>query len=112
MIDSLIQEVVAGTRSLRSALEQMAGPKPESKVQIVVAPRGWVFIGFCHKDEFDLVISRAHVIRRWGTKKGLGELVNGPKSETILDPAGIVRVPLCALLARIDCEEAAWNTKI
>jgi hypothetical protein len=112
MIDSLIQEVVAGSRSLRSALEQMAGPRPESVVQIVIAPRGWVFVGYCHKDESDLVISRAHVIRKWGTKKGLGELVSGPKQETILDSAGIVRVPLCAVIARIICEEAAWNTKI
>lgn len=115
MIDSLIQEIVAGNKSIRQALEEAAAsnsPHPESRVQIVVAPRGWVFVGFCHKDESDLVISRANVIRRWGTKKGLGELVSGPARETILDPAGTVRVPLSAVLARLDCEEAPWSTKI
>jgi hypothetical protein len=111
-IDSILSQIVSGTITLRDALEQMSGPAPESKVQIVIAPRGWVFVGYCSKDDSDLIIERSNVIRIWGTTKGIGELKDGPTDKTVLDPCGTTRVPLTAVLARIDCEESKWNTRI
>jgi hypothetical protein len=111
-IDSILAEIVSGNITLRDALEKMRGPTPESKVQIVIAPRGWVFVGYCRKDDSDLIIERANVIRVWGTKKGIGELVSGPTDKTVLDPCATTRIPLTAVLARIDCEESKWNTRI
>ena len=111
-IDSILAEIVSGKITLREALAQMSGPTPESKVQIVIAPRGWVFVGYCRKDADELVIERANVIRVWGTSKGIGELKDGPTSKTVLDPAGVMRIPLSAVLAKIDCEESKWNTRI
>ena len=61
-------------------------------IRIIVADKGWVFVGFC-KDEQDgsVTITNAKNIRRWGTTKGLGQLVNGPLSETKYDNYGTVR---------------------
>jgi len=59
--------------------------------RIIVADRGWVFIGSC-VDNIDgsVTISNAKNIRRWGTKKGLGELVNGPLTNTVVDDYGTI----------------------
>ena len=107
MIDELIAKIVSGEITIRAALEQCL-PRTEAKVQIVIAPRGWIFVGYTEIVDQDLVISRASVIRIWGTTSGIGELVSGPTPKTKLDPAGVVRVPLSAVLARIDCEVSKW----
>jgi hypothetical protein len=111
MFEEILSKVVSGELSLKAALESVA-PKKESKVQIVIAPRGWVFVGFTHETEKHLVIERANVIRIWGTKRGIGELINGPLKETKLDPCGVTRIPLGAVLALIDVEEVKWQSKI
>ena len=61
--------------------------------RIVVADRGWVFVGNC-EDHADgsVTIRNAKNIRRWGTTAGLGELVNGPTPSTKADAYGEVRV--------------------
>ena len=58
---------------------------------IIVLWYGWVLVGRWDKKEKRLY--EAQVIRRWGTTKGLGELINGPLQETILEPIGDVDVP-------------------
>jgi hypothetical protein len=62
-------------------------------VRIIVADRGWIFVGKC-EDHSDgtVTIRDCKNIRRWGTTKGLGELVNGPLMDTKLDAYGEVRV--------------------
>lgn len=112
MFESIISKVVSGELSLKAALESVSVPKPESKVQIVIAPRGWVFVGYVHETDKHLVIERANVIRVWGTTKGIGELINGPLKDTKLDPCGVTRIPLGAVLAQIDAEESKWQSKI
>lgn len=64
------------------------GPK-----RIVVADRGWIFVGDC-EDHADgsVTIRNTKNIRRWGTTNGLGELVNGPTANTKADSYGEVRV--------------------
>lgn len=109
MIDELIARIVSGDITIRAALEQcLPRTLVEAKVQIVIAPRGWVFVGYTEIVDQDLVISRARVIRIWGTTAGIGELTSGPTNKTKLDPAGVVRVPISAVLVRIDCEVSKW----
>jgi hypothetical protein len=60
--------------------------------RIIVADRGWVFLGDCEDmPDGSVTIRNAVNIRKWGTTKGLGQLCTGPTSETIADPAGTVQ---------------------
>ena len=60
--------------------------------RIIVADRGWVFVGDCEdNDDGSVTIRKAKTIRRWGTTKGLGQLANGPTSQTVVDEGGTVR---------------------
>ena len=77
--------------------------------QIVIAQRGWVFVGDVHRSGDDVIINDASCIRCWGTTKGLGELASdGPKSATVLDRMGTVRLHALAVVASLDCEESKW----
>lgn len=73
---------------------------PIGEVRIVVADRGWVFVGNC-QDHADgsVTITNCRNIRKWGTSTGLGELVNGPKSGTVADNYGTVRTLPIACIA-------------
>ena len=61
-------------------------PEVCGEIQIVVIDRGFVYVGRTEWDGDMLIIRNAKNIRVWGTSKGLGELVNGPTSKTVLDP--------------------------
>ena len=77
--------------------------------QIIIAQRGWVFVGDVQTAGDNVVIENAQCIRRWGTTKGLGELAaNGPTKSTVLDSMGTVRLHALAVVAAIDCEEGKW----
>jgi len=68
--------------------------------RIIVADRGWVFVGDCSdNDNGTVTIRNAKTIRRWGTTKGLGELANGPLPKTILDECGTVKTTPMAEIA-------------
>ena len=71
--------------------------------QIAVLDRGFVYVGKCKIDGEFLHIENARNIRRWGTTKGLGELVNGPTASTVLDEVGKVVAPVRALIHLITC---------
>ena len=80
--------------------------------QIVIAQRGWVFVGDVETSGEQVTISNAKCIRRWGTTKGLGELATGgPNSATVLDPMGTVRLHVLAVVASLDCEESKWAAR-
>ena len=80
-----------------------------SSPKIVILDRGFVYVGDVVQDGDWLVISNARNVRRWGTKKGLGELAAcGPLPQTVLDPAGVVRAPVRAVIGTIDCEPSKW----
>ena len=74
--------------------------------QIVVADRGWVFLGDVYSDDQgNKIINDAKVVRVWGTTKGLGELaLTGPTKDTKLDDSGTVRVPSRSVVAVFDCK--------
>lgn len=84
----------------------------EHGVQIVVLDRGFVYVGEVVTDGEWVYITRAVNVRRWGTTKGLGELVGGPTRETVLDAAGSIRVPFHALQHLIAVEASAWTSKL
>jgi hypothetical protein len=77
--------------------------------QIVIAQRGWIFVGDVTRDGDEVRIDNAQNIRRWGTTKGLGEIAAaGPTKSTVLDAMGTVRLHSLAVIATLDCTESAW----
>lgn len=77
--------------------------------QIVIAQRGWVFVGDVERVGDEVIITGAQCIRRWGTTKGLGELAKyGPQKNTVLDDMGTVRLHALAVVASLDVEAAKW----
>lgn len=81
-------------------------------LQIVVLERGWVLVGSVTQDSKskDLIVNNAHVVRRWGTTKGLGQLaLEGPQKETKLDRTGFVSAPNHAVIFRINCDPQKWG---
>lgn len=77
--------------------------------QIVVLDRGFVYIGDVSIDADGILINGARCIRKWGTKRGLGELRNGPTDKTILDDVGTVRAPVRALIHFIAVDQTKWQ---
>lgn len=83
-----------------------AGP---TERRIVIAQRGWCFVGLWSEDGDNVTLTDASVIRTWGTTKGLGELAaSGPTSTTKLDPAGTVRLHRLAVVATLDVTGGSW----
>lgn len=81
-----------------------------SRWQIVIADRGWVYVGRVSRDGDQVVITECQNIRRWGTTGGLGELaLKGPLADTNLDHYGTVRLHVLASLGSVECDEAAWD---
>ena len=82
---------VNGVEYVRS--DSVNSTTPMGDKRIIVADRGWVFVGTITEDHEDgtVTIANAKNIRRWGTTSGLGQLVNGPLAETKCDHYGTVR---------------------
>lgn len=81
----------------------------DGDIKIVVADRGFVYVGVVDESESFVTLRNAKNIRVWGTTKGLGELVNGPLANTILDSVGTVRIPMRAVISLIDVEQSKWK---
>jgi hypothetical protein len=77
-------------------------------IQILVAKEGWVFVGDASREGDFVVLRNTLNIRRWGTTKGLGELVKGPTANTILDEVGVVRVHVYNIMHTIEMNVSAW----
>lgn len=78
--------------------------KQDMGQNIVVLDRGFVYVGDVTIDGDFAIIENAKNIRYWGTKKGLGELTNGPLSETKLDAIGLVKAPMRAVIHFVPCK--------
>lgn len=75
---------------------------------ILVLQRGWVVIGEGSLESGEWKLERASVIRRWGTTAGVGQLaLEGPQSETIVDPCGSMRAHELTVVMAIDVTEEA-----
>jgi hypothetical protein len=77
---------------------------------IVVADRGFVYIGDVEYTPEMCVVRNARNIRIWGTNRGLGQLaLSGPTKDTVLDDVGVVRIPIHAVISLIDTERGVWT---
>jgi len=79
-----------------------------SDVRIVILQRGWVAIGRFSQSGSNCELKQASIIRKWGTEKGLGQLISGPLPNTVLDPAGNIRFHELAIVTTMDCEANKW----
>lgn len=83
----------------------------ESEWQIILAERGWVYVGRVSREGDQVVIRDCQNIRRWGTTRGLGELAAaGPRNQTQLDHYGTVRIHVLAVCGAIECDSRVWAT--
>lgn len=80
-------------------------------VKIAILQRGWVFVGRFTKTGSDCKLENAYCIRQWGTTKGIGELVDGPTSKTVLDPTPTVEFNEMTIVALVSCDEKGWSSK-
>lgn len=77
-------------------------------VKIAVLQRGWVYVGKFSQNGDMCKLEQSSCIRRWGTSKGLGELVNGPTTNTVLDKAGTVEFHILTAVNLIEGNGEAW----
>ena len=74
-----------------------------SKKRIVILQRGWCVVGDFSQEGVNCTLTNSSVIRRWGTTNGIGELaLNGPTSDTKLDPCGTCRFHELNIINTID----------
>ncbi len=79
-------------------------------IKIVVLQRAWVYIGRFERNGNDCKLHNAYCIRRWGTTKGLGELVNGKTKDTVLDKCeGVVEFDYLTIVHTISVNENKWE---
>ena len=78
-------------------------PRQDLGAQIIVVDRGFVYVGNVTIEGDMCRIQNARNIRKWGTTKGLGELVSGPLKDTVLDTYGEILVPMKAVIHFIKC---------
>ena len=98
--------VVNGVRYVRER-------EPSQDIRIVVLHRGHVVVGRYERSGDDVIVRNASVVRAWGTTKGLGEIASGgPTSKTVLDPCGVVRCHVLAVVMTLDCEAPKWTQKV
>lgn len=82
---------------------------------VIIAERGWIYVGRLHRDGDKVVLDDAYVIRRFclETKDGIGMLAaRGPKKDNdVLDPAPLgIKVAVFAVLGDFACDQDAWTT--
>jgi hypothetical protein len=82
----------------------------QGEIKIVVLQRGWIYIGrFARKADNTCQLTSAYNIRQWGTKNGLGELVNGKTSTTVLDKInGVVEFDWFTVVHTIAVDQSKW----
>jgi hypothetical protein len=78
-------------------------------LSLVVADRGFVWVGETITTPDWVEIKNARCVRRWGTSEGLNELAKkGPLTKTQLDAPADLKVSRKALIAIIPCEAEKW----
>jgi hypothetical protein len=84
---------INGIEYVQKAAAEAAATQTIGDKRIIVADRGWVFVGDCEDhDDGTVTIRNCQNIRSWGTTRGLGELTTGPVvGVTKYDAYGIVR---------------------
>lgn len=82
-------------------------------IKIVILQRGWVVVGHYIQQGEYITLSKAAVVRKWGTSNGLPELaLKGPLSATVLDKGPEIRFHALTEVASIKCAEDKWLGKL
>ena len=86
-------------------------PNRDFGLSILVADRGFVYVGYVTRKGDDFEISRCRNIRYWGTDKGLAQLVNdGPTSNSKIDEEmKLVVLPARAVISVHPVEVKSWK---
>jgi hypothetical protein len=77
-------------------------------IRILILQRGFVYVGRYERIGESVLLHGARNIHRWGTTKGLGELINGPLNATVLHPAGEVEAHFLTTIASLRCNPEKW----
>jgi len=89
---------------------KLIGSGISSDIKIVILQRGWIYIGRMERQGNECKLFNASIIRKWGTTKGLGELVHGPLQETILDKCdGMVEFHYLTIINTICVDPEKWK---
>ena len=78
---------------------------------IFVLDRGFVVVGRAELSTelvFTWHLTPGRTVRRWGTTRGLAELVNGPTANTVLDDPAERFIPFRSVIEIIKVEEEKW----
>ena len=86
-------------------------------IRIAVLVGGWVLVGLYDRQGTTVQMTRAHIIRQWGTgegeERGLGTLAYmGPRPATQLDPVAAVEWGTDAQIMTFPCDPAKWTDTI
>lgn len=88
-------------------------PAQDGTIRIAVLQRGWVAVGYYTQDGDMCRLSKAAVVRSWGTAKGLGQLAQlGPRQGTVLDPCPDIEWHVLTCILTMRCTEAVWQDKL
>lgn len=86
---------------------------PASKItgwQIVVVDNGFVFVGDCDPHHGDqMMVQHVKQLRKWGTESGLGQLVDGPTRNTVMDAIPVIVVPKSRIVFAIPVNADKWS---
>ncbi len=106
-----IKEVASVAAGLGACAQPQTSPQAtaENDIRIVILQRGWVVVGYYKRINGRVLVTKASVIRNWGTTKGIGELVAGPTAKTVLEPCGEVDLHELAEIASIKCDASKWS---
>ena len=92
-------------------LHEEENVKDDRDVRIVILQRGWVFVGVFSQEGSKCSLDNGFNIRIWGTSKGLGELVNGPLSNTKCDPIPHIEFHELTIVATLKVNASKWKLK-
>jgi len=71
---------------LMSNHKVLPNPPPEETFVMVCINHGWMFVGqLVGEDDTRIWLDHSATLRRWGTTDGIGQIVPGPTTETMLD---------------------------
>lgn len=83
------------------------------QIRILILDRGFVKICYCPEPDghiFWLPYINSRTIRIWGTTEGLGQLINGPTTDTRLDSIVFSgKTPVRSIIDTLDVDQDAWK---
>ncbi len=80
------------------------------KITLGILDRGHIVVGRLDASGDIYLWTEASIVRRWGTKNGLGQLaMEGPLDETRLDQCPMVSVGKTEVLFTMSCTQENWK---